>query len=145
MTTWTPRPASAFRVHRHRGDERLAFARLHLGDLALVQDHAADQLHVERPHFEGAQGGLPHHGEGLLEELVERGRPGGLQVLFVDAFESFRQPGPELVSLGAEGVVAQGVDRGLELVDSEHAGHQLLDVPLVLRAEDLGQDAVDHI
>ena len=33
-----------------RGDQRLAFARLHLGDLAFVQDDAADQLHVEMAH-----------------------------------------------------------------------------------------------
>jgi hypothetical protein len=34
-------------IDRQRRDQRLAFAGLHLGDLALVQDHAADQLHVE--------------------------------------------------------------------------------------------------
>ena len=34
------------------GDQRLAFAGLHLGDLAAVQDDAADQLHVEVPHVQ---------------------------------------------------------------------------------------------
>ena len=34
-------------VGGERGDQRLALAGLHLGDAALVQDHAADQLDVE--------------------------------------------------------------------------------------------------
>ena len=34
-------------VDRKRCHQRLAFAGLHLGDVALVQHHAADQLHVE--------------------------------------------------------------------------------------------------
>ena len=38
------------------GDERLAFAGLHLGDFAVVQDHAADQLHVEVAHIAGRAG-----------------------------------------------------------------------------------------
>ena len=37
-----------------RRDERFALARLHLGDLAGVQHHAADQLHVEMPHVQHA-------------------------------------------------------------------------------------------
>ena len=41
-------------VRGQRGDERLAFTGLHLGDPAAVQDDAADQLHVEVPHVEHA-------------------------------------------------------------------------------------------
>ena len=37
-------------VRRQRRDERLAFAGAHFGDLAVVQRHAADQLHVEVAH-----------------------------------------------------------------------------------------------
>ena len=37
-------------VERQRGDERLAFACLHLGDLPLVQHDAAHELAVERDH-----------------------------------------------------------------------------------------------
>ena len=40
------------------GDERLAFAGLHLGDLAAVEHRAADQLHVEVPHVQHAPAGL---------------------------------------------------------------------------------------
>jgi hypothetical protein len=34
-------------IHGQRGDQRLAFAGLHLRDFAAMQDDAADQLHVE--------------------------------------------------------------------------------------------------
>ena len=40
-------PGEGIEIDRQRGDQGLAFAGLHLGDLALVQDHAADELHVE--------------------------------------------------------------------------------------------------
>ena len=45
-------------VRRQRGDERLAFAGDHFGDVALVQDHAADQLHVVVAHARGNGGRL---------------------------------------------------------------------------------------
>ena len=60
-------------VDGKRGDQRLAFAGLHLGDLALVQHHAADQLHVEVALAERALGRLAHGGEGGHEKVVELG------------------------------------------------------------------------
>ena len=59
-------------VDRERGDQRLALAGLHLGDLALVQDHAADQLHVEVALAQRPLGRLAHGGEGLGQQIVER-------------------------------------------------------------------------
>ena len=58
-------------VDRQGGDQRLAFAGLHFGDLALVQDHAADQLHVEVAHVEDAAAGFADDGEGFDQEVVE--------------------------------------------------------------------------
>ena len=55
-----------------RGDQRLAFAGLHLGDLALVENRAADQLHVEVPHVQHAAAGFAHDGEGFGQQVVER-------------------------------------------------------------------------
>ena len=63
-------------VRRERGDERLAFAGDHLGDVAAVQDDAADHLHVEVAHVLGALGGLAAGGERLGQEVVEL-RAGG--------------------------------------------------------------------
>ena len=58
--------------HRERGGERLALAGLHLGDRAVVQDHAADQLHVEVAHAHRAPARLAGHGEALEQQVVER-------------------------------------------------------------------------
>ena len=55
------------------GDQRLALAGPHLGDASLVQDHAADELHVVVAHLEHAPARLAAHGEGLDEDVVERG------------------------------------------------------------------------
>ena len=44
-------PGQGVQVNRQRGDERLAFAGGHLGNVALVQRHAADELHIVRDHL----------------------------------------------------------------------------------------------
>ena len=64
-------------IDRQRRDERLAFAGLHLGDAALVQHHAADELDVEMALAERALGRLAHGREGLDQDIVEllAGRP----------------------------------------------------------------------
>ena len=76
------------------GDEGFAFAGLHFGDLALVQDHAADELHVEVAHLHGAPAGLADHGKGFGQNFVERRAFCGLDFVGVgDAFERGRRCG----------------------------------------------------
>src|SRR5581483_7143889 len=58
-------------VHRLHGDEGLALAGLHLGDVALVQDDAAHQLDVEQAHAHRALERLAHGRERLEDEVVE--------------------------------------------------------------------------
>ena len=114
-----------------RGDERLAFAGLHLGDLALVQHHAADQLHVEVPHVQHAAAGLADDGERLGQEVVERLAVG-------DA-------GPEL-----GGLVAQLRRRSARWIDGSSAltcvddRTEPLQLAFVLRADDFGEELSDH-
>jgi hypothetical protein len=60
-------------VQGHCRGKSLSFARLHLGDLALVEDNAPDELHVEGPHPHGSPGGLPDNGEGLRQDVIEGG------------------------------------------------------------------------
>ena len=55
---------------RQRGDERLALARLHLGDLALVQHDAAHELAVERDHVPRER--MPAHVRGGAHEMAAR-------------------------------------------------------------------------
>ena len=71
VTTCTPLPVERVQIDGQRGDQRLAFAGLHFGDPALVQHHAADQLHVEMALAQRALGGLAHGGEGFGQEVVE--------------------------------------------------------------------------
>ena len=58
-------------IARERRDERLALAGLHLGDLPLVEDHAADELHVEVTQAQRAHRRLAHDGKCLREQFLE--------------------------------------------------------------------------
>ena len=82
-------------VGRERRDERLAFARFHLRDAALMQHDAADDLHVEVLHAEAAPSGLAADGKGLGQEIVEA--------------LAFREPFSKRRRLRAELVVAEGL------------------------------------
>jgi hypothetical protein len=59
-------------VGGERGDQRLAFAGAHLGDLALVEHRAADQLHVEVTHAQRALARLADNGKGLRLDRFQR-------------------------------------------------------------------------
>ena len=65
--------ASGQRVqhHRERRGQRLALAGLHLGDRAVVEDHAADQLDVEVAHAHRAAARLAHEREAFVHQVVE--------------------------------------------------------------------------
>ena len=54
------------------GNERLSLASLHLRDLALVEDDAPGELHIEVAQAGLATRGLPHGGEGLRQEVIQR-------------------------------------------------------------------------
>ena len=90
-------------IDRERRDQRLAFAGAHLGDAALVQHHAADQLHVEMALAERALRRLAHRGEGGHEQIVERLAGGELLA--------------ELLRAGAQRLVRERGDLGLQRVD----------------------------
>ena len=59
-------------IHGQRRHQRLAFARFHLGDLALVQAHAADELHVEMAHAQNTTRCLAANREGFRQNIVQR-------------------------------------------------------------------------
>ena len=113
-----------------RGNQGLAFAGLHLGDLAFVQDHAADQLHVEMALAKGSPGGLAHGGEGGLQEVVEIGAFGDLLFEFVGA--------------GAQLVVGELLDLRLQGVDGVDARLIAADPPVVGGTEQLAGNGADH-
>ena len=59
-------------VGRERGDEGLAFAGHHFGDVSSVEDHAADQLHIVVPHPQKAATRLTANGKRLDQQVFER-------------------------------------------------------------------------
>ncbi len=109
-------------VDRQRRGQRLALAGAHLGDLALVQHDAADELDVEVAHLQHALAGLAHQREGLGQQRVER-------LAGSDA-------GAELVGLGAQGVVGQCFVLRLQRVDALDRTAVLLEQAVVARAEE---------
>ena len=119
----------------HQG---FAFAGLHFRYLALVQDHAADQLHVEVAHFDGAPARFAHYGEGLGQDFVERLAFRLLDFLGVgEPFKARRKPGLELRRPGHQLSVRELLHLRLEHADPGDHRHQLLDDALVRSAEDL--------
>ncbi len=111
-------------------DQGLALAGAHLRDLAGVEHHAADELHIEVAHAQGPLGRLADDREGLREQVVELGTVG--------------QAGAELSRLGLEFCVAQGLEGGLEGADLGDRLEQPLDQTLVAAAEDLLENVGDH-
>src|SRR5690606_16195658 len=117
-------------VARQGGDQGLALAGAHLGDLAHVQHHAADQLHVVVAHAQHAHAGLAAHGEGLGQHLVQRLAVGHALA--------------EFGGLGLEFGVGQRLHLRLEGVDLPDDPAQLLDEAVVAAAEDAGEQAIEH-
>ena len=116
-------------IHGQRGDERLPFARLHLSDLALLEDDAADELFVEVAQTDAAAGGLTHGGEGLRQKIVQR-------------FTRL-ETRAELVGLGAELSVRARLHLRFELVHALDDRGELLQLPLVGVAHD-ALDPLQH-
>ncbi len=113
-----------------RGDERLALAGAHFGDLAVVQHDAADQLDVEMAHLQHALGGLADDRERLGKNRVERLAGGDARL--------------ERLGLRFQVVVRQRGDSGLERVDLPDRLRILLQQALVAAAEDAGEDVRNH-
>ena len=85
------------------GDERLALAGLHLGNMTLMKRHGADELYVKVTHARDALGSLAHSGKSLGKHVVER-----LAVGVTLA---------ELIGLGAEFLLGHLLKLGLKTVD----------------------------
>ena len=117
-------------IDRKRRNQRLAFAGLHLGDVAFMQHHAADQLDVEMALPERALGRLAHGGEGRNQDVVQRLAVGELVAEFGGA--------------GFQRLVRQRGDFGFQRIDGVDAGLISLDPPVVGGAEKLAGERADH-
>ncbi len=113
--------AQGVQVGRQRGDERLALTRSHFRDIAVVQDHAADELHIEGPQTQRPYGGLASHRESLCKQIVERFAVG-------IALAEFVRP-------GLQGVVVERLQALLERIDPVDDFLVLTQQPLITTAE----------
>ena len=113
-------------------DEGLALAGFHFGDAPLMQDHAADKLHVEVALADSPFGGLAHDGEDLRQDFEHR----LFALLAIFDRADVRLPFDDF---GAQLVVAQRRDLGFEPVDLVHVGTETFDFAFVLRAEDFSR------
>ena len=120
----------AVEVEREARDERLALTGLHLGDVALVEDDPAHQLHVEHALVGGALAGLADGRERLEDELVE-----ALAVL---------EPLPELRRLALEVGGGQLLEVGLERGDVRGLLLEPLEAAALADAENLLEVADLH-
>ncbi len=138
-------PAERVQVRRQRRDQGLALAGAHLGDLAVVQHHAADQLHVEVAHVQHPLARLADHGECLRQELFERGALGFALGRFVlrrgGAFGHLRA---ERDGALREFGVGELRDLRLQRVDALDRSRILLHQPIIAAAEDGLEDLLDH-
>ncbi len=111
------------------GDERLAFARLHFCDLAAVEHHAADQLHVEVPHVQRAAARFANDREGFGQQIVE-----GFAI---------RQARAELGRLVAQLCIGKRLDGRFEGIYLGDDRHQALELALVRGTEDFREGFID--
>ena len=137
-------------VGREGGDEGLAFAGLHLRDLALVKDGAADDLDVEVAHADGATAGLADDGEGLRHEGVEGGLFSGVEGFGVGLWGRclrwlrLRAGGTRRFCRGSCSSVRDWIGRIRASLTCLNDGHEALDGAVVGGTEDFGDDGVDH-
>ena len=128
-----PMPGQCIEIAGQRGDQRFAFAGLHFGDLALVQNHAADELHVEMPHVQHPPSAFTHDGERLRENFIEHLLLCSSALLSIaDSFDDSGDPRLELLSLRPKRVVGELLHLRLERVDSLNARQQALHHALVI-------------
>ena len=67
-----PLALQGIEVGRKGGHERLSFTGLHLGNPALMEDNATDQLDPEGLHADGSLCCLPDRRKGLGQEVIQR-------------------------------------------------------------------------
>ena len=65
-------PGQRVQIGREGSDKRLAFARFHFRDVALMQEYPAHELHVECPQTQRALGGLPAVCKGFGQKRIKR-------------------------------------------------------------------------
>ena len=126
----TPLPGEAVEVGRGDAGEGLSLAGLHFHDPALVKDDGAHELDVEGPLAELSAGGFAHQRVRFRKERVDALSPG--------------QTVSKLGRLLCKSRIRVCHDRRFKLIDLLHDRDQLLQVALVLRAQEERENVLEH-
>jgi len=131
------------KIHWEGGDQCFALSGGHLGDLALMKYHAADQLDVVRDHVplgfdfrhrpalpDQPPTGLLDRGKGFGEDVIQRFALG--DTLF------------ELLGLALQFVIGEIVVCRIDFVDLLDDRADAFDVPFMLGTEYFGQKPLNH-
>ena len=99
-------------VGGQRGHQGLTLPGAHLCNLALMQHHTADQLHIEVPQPEHPVARFAHHGKSLGQQCVD-------SLSICQALPELVRPGSQLGIIQCLHVIGHGID----LLD--HLAHTL--------------------
>ena len=117
-------------INRQSGGQCFAFTRAHLGNFAVVQRHATQDLHVKVPHLHHTFGPLTHDSKSLRQHRIQ---------CFAFGNAIF-----EFLCLLAQPIVGQLLELGLQCIDlSEHVA-VLFEQAVIATAEDFCQYVDGH-
>ena len=111
-------------IGRQCCNQCLALTSPHLSDIALMQDHTADQLYVERTQAQCTPCCLTRNGEGLLQDVVKRLIRLQATAEFIRFLRQIR--------------IAERLDLLLERVDPANGFRILAQQPLVTATKNFG-------
>ena len=130
-----------------RGHQRFAFARLHFGDFAFVQNDAADQLHVEMAHAELPAAHFAHQGKRRNQSGFQRFLAALLELRIFQrkVAEPRLHLRPELRLFSPESRRRSSFSNsGASAIDCVDQRLDQLQVALMLGADEPGNNLVDH-
>ena len=136
-----PAPRQGVEVGGQGGHEGLAFTGLHLGNLAVVQHHAANQLDIKVAHAKHPLASLADHRESLGQQFVKQfALPVGAGFWSATKAASLVKLGAKFGGQSPQLVIAEGSDLLLEQVD---VGNNRL-VALQLAGIGVTQQQLEH-
>ena len=117
-------------IDRERRDESLPLPGLHFGDLASMENNATQDLHVVVAQADGPTADFTDHRKGLGKDIFQ-----GLARL---------ERIPEFLRLGFQAFIRKWADFFLKFADLRDNRLHSLELTLVLTADDLGENRVQH-
>ena len=121
-------------IGREGRNQRLAFPRAHFGDVALMQENPALQLHIKGTQAKGTLGSFTAVGKGFGQDRVQR-------------FAALLHTVLELTGLFDDPLIREGGEFGLKRVDLRHQRPHRFHLAIIRRAENLARKSpkTEHV